>query len=124
MSDINVSEYVVRNGGSVDIEASVDKFRSALTVHLAERETQQATIADAVHTVFDKNKGTVISMPALTGLALQELNAQPENFTVLSERVQEYVRENAQGDSSTFIIAKGKGGGCKRRSDIPPAAAK
>lgn len=121
---MNINEYVVRNGGSVDVEASVAKFTSALAVHLAERETQQATIASAVHTVFDKNMGTVISMPALTGLALQELNAQPENFSVLSDRVQEYIRENSKGDASTFIIAKGKGGGVRRRVDIPAPAAK
>lgn len=124
MSNINVSDYVVRSSGSIDVEATVANFRSALSVHLAERETQQATIADAVHTVFDQYKGQTISMPSLTGLALQALNVQPENFGALTERVQEYVREQSKGEASIFVIAKGKGGGCSRRADKPATASK
>jgi len=118
---MNINDYLVVSSGSVDVEATVSNFRSALVKHLAERETEQATIALAVHAVFDKNRGQVISMPALTGLALQELNAQPENFAALTDRVQEYVRDHSKGDASLFVIAKGKGGGVRRRSDIPAA---
>ena len=121
MNNISVSDYVVMSKGSVDVEATVSSFRAALVKHLAERETQNATIASAVHAVFDKNRGQVINMPALTGLALQELNAQPENYNTLSDRIQEYVREQSKGDASLFIITKGKGGGCKRRADIAAA---
>lgn len=119
MSNINVAEYVVRNGSSIDVEASVAKFRSALDVHVAERETELSVIAEAVHAVFDKNRGDAIAMPTLTGLTLQNMNAQPSNFGTLTERVQDYIRSSSKGDKPTFVITKGKGGGVRRASDIP-----
>lgn len=124
MGNINVSGYVVRNAGQVDIEATVEKFRGELSSYLAQYETEQASIADAVHSVFDKHLGTTLTMPVLSTYSLNELNAQPENYTALNDRVLDYVRQNAEGDSSIFVISKGKGGGVKRRVDIPAPAAK
>jgi hypothetical protein len=118
MSNINVSAYVVSANGSVDVEASVGKFRGALATFLAERETEQSVIAEAVSAVFDKNPG-VIAMPALAGLALQELNAAPETFAKLHERVLGYVRESAKGTGAIFKIQKGKGGGVSRIVNAP-----
>lgn len=120
---INLHNYVVRGSdGSVDTDATLAKFESTLSAYIVERETEQSTIAAAVGAVFDAHKGTAINMPALTSLTVQRLNAQPENFKTLSERVQSYVREQSKGDSSMFLIAKGKGGGVSRRCDIPAKA--
>jgi hypothetical protein len=105
--------------GKIDEKASRLAFDAALVKYVAERETELSAIADAVRTVFDSHKGLSINMPAVAGFALQQLNAQPENYKTLETRVMEYVRENAKGDSSLFVIAKGKKGGVTRRADQP-----
>lgn len=118
MSDINVAPYLVRNGSSIDVEASVAKFKSALEVQVAELETEQSVIAEAVHAVFDKHRGEAIAMPTLTNLALTNMNAQPSNYSVLSDRVANYIRNAAKSANPVFVITKGKGGGVRRTADI------
>lgn len=133
MSSITVNLVTV--DGRTDEEASTALFTSLMKSHIASRELELETIADAVGAVFEKYKGTSINMPALCNFALQELNAQPENYKVLQERTAQYVRDNAQGDKdkvtgkeprpdSLFVIGKGVGGGVHRRADRPakPAA--
>lgn len=124
MDTITIS--LVRVDGQVDEDASRDAFDTALAKHIAERETETATIAAAVGKVFDQYKGTSINMPALCNFALAHLNAQPQNYKVLQDRTAQYVRDNSQGEktegveanpSSLFVIGKGKGGGVHRRAD-------
>jgi hypothetical protein len=137
--NIILSSYIVRaSSGSIDHDATCSKFADDLVKYEAERETELETIALAVNTVFDTHKGASINMPALTSLALRELNAQPSNFAALTERVQEYVRDNADRTEKkdkegkvvqvaeaprtrAFCIGKGKGGGVKRWCDQPVA---
>lgn len=129
-----ITDFLVREDGIVNEEKSVEKFRSAMLKHIAESETELATIATAVGAVFDQYKGASINMPALCNFALGRLNAQPENYKSLSDRVAQYVRDNAQGkdltpkgqkekvwenSSSLFVISKGVGGGVCRRADRP-----
>jgi hypothetical protein len=127
---------LVLSGGKIDIEASVQAFRSAAVKRQAELETEQAEIAEAVSDLFDANRGKAIAMPTLGSMVAQALNAVPENFKVLSERALEYVRANSQTTGSEkegtlvqhpdslFVIGKGKNGGCYRRSDRPAPEAK
>lgn len=125
-----LAAYVVRGSdGAVDLASTILKFEDDLSRFVAERETEQSVIAEAIAAIFDQHKGTAINMPALQTFALQKLNAQPSNYTVLSERVAEYVRENSQGEvkegveerpQSLFVIKKGKGGGVHRRCDMKP----
>lgn len=131
MSNLTIT-LVRHTDGSIDEAGSTRAFSAALAKHVAERETEVATIAAAVNGVFDRYLGASINMPALASMALQSLNVQPENFKALELRCLEYVRENAQGDkaedgtvanpSSTFVIGKGKGGGVTRRCDRPAKA--
>lgn len=130
---MDISVKLVRSAdGSVDENATKSAFDAALAKHIAEREMETATIAAAVSAVFDQYLGTSINMPALCNFTLGRLNAQPENYKVLSDRVAAYVRDNAQGKDlsekdakesiwerpdSLFVIGKGKGGGVYRRAD-------
>lgn len=131
-----VLSFIKRDeSGAVDFAATVNYFESELVKHCAERETEQATIAAAVMDAFETYKGLErINMPALVTFTLTRLNAQPENHKILTERVQEYVRDNAQGEvdettkaqerpNSLFLIGKGKGGGVGLRSRVEAAAA-
>lgn len=120
---MNVSSFVVlTTAGLVDVAASAAKFDSALATYIAERETETVKIGDAVNAVFDSHLGKTLTMPVLQSLATAQLNAQPENWKVLSDRVAQYARDNA-GPDGTLKIAKGKGGGVSRRCDASAPAA-
>lgn len=127
MTTINLATFAVRDeAGELDLSATVAKFEGALLQYQAERETELATIGAAVNAVFDAHKGASINMPAVTSLALQKLNVQPETYKALSERVQAFVRDNASEErgGGIFRIAKGKGGGVSRWADVPEKPAK
>lgn len=135
MSTSLTVDLVLRDG-HIDQAASEAAFRTALLRTIAEAETQAQQIGEVVSDLFDQYKGAAIGMPALASMAAQKLNAQPENFKVLSDRVLDYVRSNSQTTgseeagnlvehpNSLFVIAKGKGGGCYRRADRPAPEAK
>jgi len=103
--------------GSVDVAGSEAAFSGALVKYIAERETEGTEIALAVESVFDKLNGARGNMPYVVNQALQALNVQPENHKVLSEKVAEFIRANAQGDEAVYHIGKGKAGGVIRLSD-------
>lgn len=125
-----------------DREASLSNAAAAYDKFIAERETQESTIAAAVSAVFDAHRGANLTMPTIEGMALRHLNAQPSNYKVLGKLVLDYVRANAdqselKGEDGTvlraaepkrtrtFGIQKGKNGGVCRWSDVPekPATA-
>ena len=134
MSFTSLTVNLVRDdSGNIDENLSRDAFDSALMRHMAESETETATIGAAVSAVFDQYKGQAINMPGLVNFTLSHLNAQPENIMVLAKRVTQYIRDNAQGKdlslkgskdriwerpNSTYFTSKGKGGGVCRRSDM------
>jgi hypothetical protein len=118
--NINLNTYVVRAGdGSIDLDATCAKFARDLLAFQAERETETEAVGTAVNAVFDQFPGARINMPALVNYALQRLNVQPENFRILSEKVQSYVRDHSgpRESGALFHIGKGKGGGVFRWSD-------
>ena len=90
-----LTDSVRNNDGNVDVSATLDKVRNQLMVHVAERETEQQTISDALNTVFDRHPGARLNMPCLVNAALTILNTQPENYNVLRDRVHKFVQENA-----------------------------
>jgi hypothetical protein len=132
---ISLTVDLVTQDGHIDIDASTEAFRSAAIKRQAELETETTEIAQAVSDLFDLHR-KAIPMPVLGSLVAQRLNAQPENFKVLSDRALDYVRANSQTTGSEedgnlvqhpdslFVIGKGKGGGCSRRADMPAKPAK
>jgi hypothetical protein len=121
--NVNVNDYMVLSNGSVDVDATVNSFRTALVSHLAERGIQDSVIAEAIATVFAQNKSTSpITTPTLIGLTLTALNAQPENFKRLGDQVKKFIQDNNKGDSSLFVVSKGVNGGIRVRADIVSSA--
>lgn len=133
--NIDLTTYLVRNAsGAVDSAATLAKFETDMAKFVAETETETGVIALAVNEVFDEHKST-LKMPVLINFALMKLNALPSNWNVLTQKVTDYIRNNADqpvvkdGDkvvreaeaprSRLFRIAKGVGGGVSRWSDIP-----
>jgi len=128
---------VLLDSGEIDEQGSALAFEAELANYKAARETEEATIAAVIHGIFDKYKGASISMPALAGTALRELNVVPANHKVMEEKVLAYVRENSDRAEKknrktgaieqvaepkrtrTFGIKKGVGGGVCRWEDVP-----
>lgn len=120
--NITLSTTLVRDdSGAVDVESSVAAFRAAVLQHIAARETETTTIALAVDELFTEKRGARLHMPYVVSQCQQKLNAQPENFKALGERVAQYVRDNAgeRDSGKLFNIGKGKNGGVTRWSDAP-----
>jgi len=116
---IDLNKVVVRKGGLVDTRASLAAFKTELD-YLTQQEKSEAVIfEDAAHAVFDSQPGTSIPMPALIAHIVNAMAATPDNWSELAGRARNYLHTNAEGDRSVFIITKGKGGGVRRRSDIP-----
>ena len=112
MSSNVLTDYVLRSGGTVDVDGTVAKFTDDLRKYVAAKEIESSTIGDAVLTVFKVNKSTRINMPALCSLVANKLNVQPENFNTMNERIADYVRANSvQKGGKLFNIARGKNGG-------------
>jgi hypothetical protein len=119
--------------GSVDRTALDAALSAGATRQLADLETEETQIAQALNSVFDENKGVAIKMPALAHAACTKLNTPHEYFTVISARVLDFVRANSQGEKaedgsverpdSLFVTARGAKGGVSRRSDLPAPAA-
>ena len=110
--------------GSVDTDASISAFETELSRFVAAREAELGSVAGAVSAVFDVNMGKSIKMPVLSTLAANQLNATPENCSVLSELVLDHVRADAKSASPTYVITKGPKGGVARIADLPAKASK
>jgi hypothetical protein len=117
----NLSSYVVRDGnGAADLIATEEKFRQDLQTYVDGRAAVDAKVAGAVSAVFDQYKGAKINLPAVKTLALGKLDADPSNYSELSEALEDYIHDNAVSETNPngiFLIAKGKGGGCCRIAD-------
>jgi hypothetical protein len=122
MTTISLQTYCVRNSdGSIDLDGTVAKFSGDLLRFQTERELEAEAVGEAVNAVFDQYPGAKLNMPAVTSMALQRLNVQPENFKTLTEKVQGYIRDRAgeRDSGAPFHIGKGKGGGVCRWADQP-----
>ena len=130
---MDLSKFVVRSNGAVDRAATVAAFNTALDAVIVKDAETTGKVGEAVSAVFDEYKGAAINMPALCGMVCTKLGADKDTFQSLSDAAKSYVQNNAQGDKdkatgevenpdSLFVIAKGRGGGVRRRADITPEA--
>jgi hypothetical protein len=110
--------------GSVDVAASLAAFESAVHLHIAEKETELATIAAAASLTFDElkaNGNPRVNMPFVINETVRRLNPLPANYNALTAAVGQYLRDNAgpREEGKLFGIGKGKGAGVTRWSDVP-----
>ena len=117
--NIDINSYSVRfSDGSIDHDATCEKFASDLLRFEELKDAENQVLAGHVHALFEQFKGARLNMPYLTGEILRRLNATPENYKTLSDKIQNWVRANSEGENAAFIISRGKGGGVARRADI------
>lgn len=116
MKSLTVS-LVHFSDGSIDTEASGREFFAQLDKLIVEEGKMSEDIAIAVEAVFDTLNGARANMPYVVNEALRRIGTTPANYNLLTEKVGEFVRANAQGEDAVYHIGKGKGGGVIRLSD-------
>lgn len=109
-----MDKHTVRGvDGSVDVAASVDSYRQALTDWVSRTEVSLEGIESAVEAVFDSHPGR-IRLDALVSYAANNFGSTPENFTAVTNRIRSYVRGQCADNTGRIDIVGGKGGGVTR----------
>ena len=109
----NIDSFIVYDCNyQIDFVASVHAFESYLSEYESRSEGERQTIGEALHALFDKHTGKRLAAPYVVAECLRWLNAQPENYQHLTDKVKEFL-----SNSSTFDVKKGKGGGWARSID-------
>lgn len=113
-------KYVVfADDGSVDHEATVVRFRRALTAFDSAMTISKDKIAAAVNKVFDTHKGTNIA--GVLTFIKNNLDITPENCSWVEKKVVEYMKENSgEYGEALYGVGRGKNGGTWRWSDKKP----
>lgn len=123
---MDLGKFVVVKDGVIDVEASVTKFRNAVTIAAETRKNDLEVVAVNVAAVYDQYPGAYIQIDALKSFVLRRLDVSPAAYSEIAERVHKYVQENTEagngiteaGTPALFVLKKGKGGGFARRADL------
>ncbi len=105
-----IKEFVVLNGNKIDKAASIKNFEKQLDVFELLTETNQARIASAVDSVFNKWRQKPIRKEALLSFSLNELCVTIDNYESIHKAVEIFIRSNtgARG-KAIFGIRPGAG---------------
>lgn len=92
------------------------QYDAAVTAYTADWDA----IALAVNTTFDQHRGTTLNAKFLENAILTLLNVSsaPKSFTVISKRVQDFIKENKGEQGKSLLgVEMGPHGGYFRWSD-------
>lgn len=102
--------------GNVDVDASTEAFRTAVSEYAVLQKADLESIASAVDQVFAENANLdTIQLPTLASLACNILKPSATAYQGVKDRVMAYVR-NAK---EKFEINRGRGGGVSRKVAEP-----
>lgn len=128
---MDLATFVVLDSNKdIDVEASVEKFRAAVTKAAETRKNDLDVVSSAVATLFDRYPGAFIQIDAIKSMVCQALNVHHSAFDAIGDRVHKYVQEwteagngiTEEGKPALFVLKKGRGGGFARKSDLKPTA--
>lgn len=141
-----VKAFLVTTDGKVDLEASVEKYRSVCRQYVAGQTAEEDLVASCMTQLFDLRRGTSLNLDYIKSQTVQLMSKQhpelndPTLFAMLSKRVEDYLHENcdqpeveakpAEGKKKaveyraaitdrTYGVKRGTGGGFFRKSDVP-----
>lgn len=108
-----VKAFLVTTDGKLDLEASVRKYETVCRQYIAGQTAEQDLIASCMTELFDNARGGTrnidyIKSQTVALMAKREpsLN-EPELFSMLSARVEEYLHENCDQPAQAAAPAKG-----------------
>jgi hypothetical protein len=107
-----MDKFTVRDvNGSVDVDASVSAYRTALASWVQSNELDLTSIERAVEAVFDEYSESM-PMQFVVGQSAQRLGVEPSQFKTVTARITSYVR--GQVSLGRFTLEKRKGKGLTR----------
>jgi hypothetical protein len=111
---IKFASYVVRSSnGSIDHNATMEKFMGELLSWEEVYAAETAEIGEAVNTVFDRFEGVRVNKPFVIGQVLETLRVSLGlsygDLAAYQKKVSEYLE-----DESRFRSCRGKNGGIER----------
>lgn len=109
---MNIEGFVVWSNGKVNRAASVANFAAELDRFEEQRNMETSILYDAVHSVLDRFPGSKLPMAFIVSEVLKALNAQPENYRSLTNKVEKFIRSSPE-----FVMVRGKNGGICRLID-------
>lgn len=108
--------FVRGSNGAIDIDASLEAWRTDLTVYASKESADLETIASAVDRVWQENSGLKsMNLDAIASFSMRHLPAvAPTAYNDVSDRIKDYVRSA----TDLFALTKGKGGGVQLLSRL------
>lgn len=115
-----LKEFMVldKKTGVVDHAASHAKLTEQLSEYELRHGEEEGLAARAVKQVFDTYKGTRMSMKFIVGQCLTILAATPDNWNVLEEAVNRFIKSNV-GERNVSMFGQAKAVGTWRWCDLP-----
>lgn len=117
-----VKAFLVAEGSSINLEASVVKFRETALMHIAKQEAEEVLIKMCLNEVYDHYKGSWMNADALFSATIKRMEAKvpelgnPSLYSFLCKRIDGIIHED-----SSFVMKKGMGKGWARAKDQNPA---
>jgi hypothetical protein len=127
-----VKAFLVSEGGMVNLEASVAKFRETALMHIAKQEAEEVLVKMCLNEVFDHYKGSFLNQNALWSATIEKMKAKvpelgnPSLYGFLCKRIDTIMHEDLgePGSGKTFMVKRGAGGGFGRAKDQTPTTPK
>jgi translation initiation factor 2B subunit (eIF-2B alpha/beta/delta family) len=118
-TSIDFSSFVVLSNGSVDVQATVESFRTQLETYVSSQTNTVETVHNALNQLFDAHPKT-LSLPFVVQTVLGSLEVTPENCKALTKQVQDIIKASSSKvrDGSLLRVEVGRGGGVSRWSDV------
>jgi hypothetical protein len=120
-----VKAFLVKEGNTTNLEASVARFRETAVMHIAKQESDEVLIKMCLNEVFDHYKGVFMNQNALWASTIERMKAKvpelgdPSLYSFLCKRIDAIIHEDLGevGTGKTWTMKKGIGGGFGRSTD-------
>jgi len=112
---MDTSKFIKNADGSVDVELTLERFRSDLESWVKEHEEFEERVGALVDDVLE-NAGKDVKVPfnALVGLTMAGLSPETELYSGVQKKVGEFIKDNTNKPrefSKRYCCTKGKNGG-------------
>jgi hypothetical protein len=118
---MSVSDFVVVDNGSINVNKSVKKFSEELAKYKEANQSALDKVSVTVNEFFDSHKKTVISKPNLIDrITFMMMPDDVDNFSSVKKTIVEFINSSigTKESGSLLRMKKGVGGGISRWSDF------
>lgn len=122
---INLSEYAVVDGGTLDVEATLEKFQTDLVEYWETELKSLQEVSREMLGIFSENPQVHANVNYIVSETVRRCGGTPANWGALEERAKKFLK-GAQ-ESGLILVTKGPKGGVtigeKHPAYVAPPAA-